>query len=45
MNVEIREPSCTIGGNVNQCSHCGNQDGDSSKNYNRAATQLGNPTS
>ena len=27
-----REPSCTIGGNADWCSHCGKQYGVSSKN-------------
>ena len=31
-DVEKREPSCTVDGNVNWCSHCGKQYGDSSKN-------------
>ena len=31
-DVEKREPLCTIGGNVNCCSHYGKQYGDSSKN-------------
>ena len=30
-DVEKREPSCTVGGNVNWCSHCGKQYGGSSK--------------
>ena len=30
-DVEKREPSCTVGENVNQCSHCGKQYGGSSK--------------
>ena len=30
--VEKREPSCTVGGNVNWCSHCGKEYGGSSKN-------------
>ena len=30
--VEKREPSYTVGGNVNWCSHCGKQYGGSSKN-------------
>ena len=30
--VEKREPSYTVGGNVNWCSHYGEQYGDSSKN-------------
>jgi len=29
---EEREPLCTVGGNVNWCSHCGKQYGDFSKN-------------
>ena len=28
-----KEPSYTVGGNVNWCSHCGEQYGGSSKNY------------
>ena len=31
-DVEKKEPLCTLGGNVNQCSHCGKQYGGSSKN-------------
>lgn len=31
-HLEKREPSCTVGGNVSWCSHCGKQDGGSSKN-------------
>ena len=31
--VEKREPSYTVGGNVNWCSHYGEQYGDSLKNY------------
>ena len=27
--VEEREPFCTVGGNVNLCSHYGEQNGDS----------------
>ena len=30
-DVEKKEPSRTIGGNENWCSHCGKQYGDSSK--------------
>ena len=30
--VEKREPSCTVGGSVNSCSHCGEEHGESSKN-------------
>ena len=30
--VERREPSYTVGGNVNWCSHYGEQQGDSFKN-------------
>ena len=30
--VEKKEPSYTVGGNVNCCSHCGEQYGGSSKN-------------
>ena len=30
--VDKREPSCTVGGNVNWFSHCGRQYGESSKN-------------
>ena len=30
--VEKREPSCTVGGNVNSCSHYGEQHGASFKN-------------
>ena len=31
-DVEKREPSYTVGGNVDQCSHCGKQYGGFSKN-------------
>ena len=30
-DVEKREPSCTVGGTVNWCSHCGKQPGGSTK--------------
>ena len=30
--VEKKEPSCTVGGNADFCSHCGRQCGYSSKN-------------
>ena len=30
-DVEKKEPSCTVGGNVNWCSHWGKQYGDSSE--------------
>ena len=30
-DVEKREPSCTVGGNVHWCSHCGSSIGDTSK--------------
>ena len=30
-DVETREPSCTVGGNVNHCSHYGKECGGSSK--------------
>ena len=30
--MEKREPSCTVGGNVNWCTPCGKQYGGSSKN-------------
>ena len=45
--VEKREPSCTVGGNVNWCSHYGEQYGGSSKKlkielpYNPAISLLG----
>ena len=32
LNVEKRESSYTVGGNVSWCSHCGEQYGGSSKN-------------
>ena len=35
-DVEKREPSCTVGGNVNWYSHYGEQYGDSLKTKNRA---------
>ena len=31
-DVEKGEPFCTVGGNVDWCSHCGKQYGDNSKN-------------
>ena len=31
-DMEKREPSCTVGGNINGCSRYGKQYGDSSKN-------------
>ena len=31
-DAEKREPSYTVGGNINSCSHCGKQYGDLSKN-------------
>ena len=34
-DMEEKEPSCTVGGNANWCSHCGNSNGVSSKNENR----------
>ena len=34
--VEKREPSCTVAGNVNWCSHYGEQYGGSLKTKNRA---------
>ena len=33
--LEKREPSCTVGGNVNRYSHCGEQHVDSLKNRNK----------
>ena len=36
-DVEIREPLCTVGGNVYWCSHCGKQYECSSKIKNRSA--------
>ena len=35
-DVEKREPSCMVGGNVNWYSHYGEQHGDSLKTKNRA---------
>ena len=35
-DVKKRVPLCTVGENVNLCSHYGKQFGDSSKNKNRA---------
>ena len=35
-DVEKREPLYAVGKNVNWCSHCGKQYGDSSKNYHMA---------
>ena len=35
-NVEKREPLCTVGGNVNWCSHCGKQNGVPKKIQNRS---------
>ena len=31
-DVEKQEPSCTVGGNVNWCIHCGKQYGGSTEN-------------
>ena len=31
--VEKREPSCTVGGNVNWCNHYGKEYGGTSENY------------
>lgn len=31
-NAEKGEPSCPVGGNVNECSHSGKQNGGSSEN-------------
>ena len=31
-DVEQGEPFCTVDGNADWCSHCGKQDGDTSKN-------------
>ena len=42
--VEKREPSCTIGGNVNWYSHYGEQYGGSLKTKNRITIWLSNPT-
>ena len=44
-DVETREPSCTIGGNVNWRSHCGKQYGGSLKNKNRTTIWPSNSTS
>ena len=43
--MEEREPSYTIGGNVNWCSHCGEQYGGSLGNWNRATVWSSNPIS
>ena len=42
--MEKREPSYTVGGNVNWYSYCGKQYGESSKMKNRAAIWPSNPT-
>ena len=42
--VEKREPSCTFGGDVNQCSHNGEQHGDSLKTRNKTTICPNNPT-
>ena len=34
--VEEREPSCTVGGNINWCNHYGEQQGNSLKTKYRA---------
>ena len=39
-DVEKRESSCTVGRNVNWCSHCGKQYGDSSKKKNKATIEI-----
>ena len=43
-SVEKREPSCTVGGNVNWYSHYGEQYGGSLKTKNRATMWSSNPT-
>ena len=46
-SVEKREPSCNVGGNVNWCSHYGEQCGSSlkkNKTKNRATVWSSNPT-
>ena len=42
--VEEREPSYTVGCDVNWCSHCGKQYGSSSKTKNRVAIWSSSPT-
>ena len=42
--VEKRESSYTVGGNANYYSQCGEQCGDSLKNWNRAAILPISPT-
>ena len=44
-DVEKRERSCIVGGNVNWYSHYGEQHGDSLKTKNRAVIWSSNPTS
>ena len=39
-DVEKREPSCTVGGNVNWCSHYGKQYGDSLKNEKQSCHMI-----
>ena len=43
-DVERREPSCTVGGNVNWCSHCAEQDGASLNTKNRTTICSSNST-
>ena len=43
-DVEKREPSNTVGGNVNWCSHYGEQYGGSLKTKNRTTIRPSNPT-
>ena len=42
--MEEREPSYTVGGNVNWYSHCGEQYGGYLKTKNRATISSNNPT-
>ena len=42
--MEKREPSCTVGGNVNWCSHYGEQYGGSLKTKNKITISPSNPT-
>ena len=42
--MEKREPSYTVGGNINWCSHYGKQDGGPLKSKNRATLWSSNPT-
>lgn len=44
-DVEKKKPLCTVGGNINQCSHCRKQNGSFSKNLKQNYRSSSNPTS